>query len=70
LILPLRRRRIPELLTWLSNADAYAGDFLKHAAQAGLRADWQNYPIMRPALLALKAKYPKYAAEKFLERAP
>jgi hypothetical protein len=55
--------RDPDLFTWLSNASAHAGDFLKNIAEAGLRADPQNYPILRPTLLALKAKYPKYAEQ-------
>lgn len=50
----------PDLLTWLLNAQQYAGDFLKNAAEAGLRADQDNYPLLRPTLLELKAKYPKY----------
>lgn len=36
------------------------GGFVKTVAQAAMRADDDNYAILRPALLAFKAKYPKY----------
>ena len=52
-----------ELFDWLLNASGHgtmdaAGDFLKNLAEAGLRADRVNYPIIRPALVAMAAKYP------------
>jgi hypothetical protein len=50
----------PELFIWLMNAHTYAGDFLKALAEAGLRADPSNYSTLRPLLLEMKAKYPKY----------
>lgn len=37
-----------------------AGDFLQAFVKAVLRADHQNYPLLRPAVIALKAKFPKY----------
>jgi hypothetical protein len=40
-----------------------AGDFLKTVANAALHADAYNYPLLRPSLIALKAKYPKYRFE-------
>ena len=49
-----------ELWDWLRNARDFAGDFLKSLAEAGLRADADNYAILRPVLLQMKAKYPKY----------
>ena len=52
------------LLPWLLgivHPQSGAGSFLKSLADAALRADWENYPILRPALLELRAKYPKYA---------
>jgi hypothetical protein len=49
-----------ELYAWLNGAHAKAGDFLKAIAEAAFRADESNYAILRPALLELKAKYPKY----------
>lgn len=36
------------------------GDFLLTFAAAVCRADYSNYPLMRPTVLALKAKFPKY----------
>jgi len=36
------------------------GKFLRHLAEAALRADPENYQLMRPALLVLQLKYPKY----------
>jgi hypothetical protein len=38
---------------------APAGDFLRTLAQAALRADPSNYALLRPALLELRAKYPR-----------
>jgi hypothetical protein len=49
-----------ELYPWLNGAHTKAGDFLKAIAEAAFRADESNYAILRPALLQLKAKYPKY----------
>jgi|ERR1039458_5651319 hypothetical protein len=50
----------PELLEWMNNASLKAGGFLSSLAWAGLRADWQNYPIMRSLLLEMRKKYPEY----------
>ena len=50
----------PMLLEWLSNASEKAGGFLCSMAQAALRADWENYPTMRPMLLEMRKKYPQY----------
>ena len=58
----------PELVYWLLtivNGDrergiAPAGDFLKSLAMAALRADHENYPLLRPALLEISKRYPKY----------
>ena len=57
-----------KLFTWLLNASGHgtmdaAGDFLKNLAEAGLRADPANYPILRPALEKMAAKYPKYGGD-------
>lgn len=51
-----------ELTDWLLVVvnDGLAGDFLKFLAMAALRADHENYPILRPALLEIKKRYPKY----------
>lgn len=50
----------PELLEWLSNAKEHAGGFLHHLAEAGLRADYVNYSVIRYVLMAMRAKYPAY----------
>jgi hypothetical protein len=36
------------------------GGFLFDFAKTVCRADHENYPLLRPAIVALKAKYPKY----------
>jgi hypothetical protein len=50
----------PELLEWLANADHNGGGFVSSVARAGLVADFENYPLLRPVLLALRKKYPEY----------
>jgi hypothetical protein len=40
-----------------------AGHFLVDIVHAALHADAYNYPLLRPSLIALKAKYPKYRFE-------
>ena len=50
----------PELLEWLMNAKEKAGDFVRNLAEAGLRADWENYPMLRYVLMAMRQKYPQY----------
>lgn len=37
-----------------------SGDFLKKIVAAALHADPENYPLLRPAIIALKKKFPKY----------
>ncbi len=49
-----------ELSQWLTAALNLGGSFIKTIAQAALRADEDNYAILRPVLLQLKDKYPKY----------
>lgn len=50
----------PELLEWLSEADRNGGGFVSAIARAGLVADYDNYPLVRPLLLAMRKKYPVY----------
>jgi hypothetical protein len=50
----------PELLEWLSNAANRAGSFLQNLAWAGLRADHENYPILRPVLIEMRKRYPEH----------
>jgi len=52
----------PELLEWLANAQQRGGDFISHIARAALVADWENYPLIRFVLMALRQKYPAYEA--------
>lgn len=49
-----------ELVKWLQEARHFGGSFVKAIAEAGLRADDDNYALLRPVLLVLKDKYPKY----------
>lgn len=49
-----------ELLEWLSKANQEGGGFLSSIARAALVADFENYPLMRPMLLVLRKKYPRY----------
>jgi hypothetical protein len=58
---PTDPRLDPELTNWIFAIPRLrAGDFLRSVAEAAIRADDENYRILRPALLRLKAKYPKY----------
>lgn len=50
----------PELLEWLANANQGGGGFISAFARAALVADSQNYQLLRPVLLVLRAKYPQY----------
>ena len=46
---------------WVHNVKSMgAGDFLQAIADAASRADWENYPILRPVLLVFVEKYPNY----------
>ena len=50
-----------ELIEWVLNMERRgAGGFLITLGEAALRADHENYPLMRPLLLRLKKKYPQY----------
>jgi hypothetical protein len=49
-----------ELHPWLIDAQQSGGGFVKALAEAALRADTHNYDLLRPSLLAVAAKYPKY----------
>jgi len=50
----------PELLEWLAKANQDGGGFVSAIARAALVADWENYPLLRPLLIRLRAKYPRY----------
>jgi hypothetical protein len=44
----------PEMLEWLNKASQSGGGFISSLAWAGLRADDENYPIVRPLLLEMR----------------
>ena len=50
----------PELLEWLSKAYMEGGTFILSLARAALSADHENYPLIRPLIIAMRAKYPAY----------
>jgi hypothetical protein len=49
------------MFDWLVNAKRQGGSFISALADAALHADSENYPILRPALLVMRKKYPNYA---------
>jgi hypothetical protein len=50
----------PEMLEWLAKANQDGGGFVSAIARAGLVADFENYPLLRPLLLKLREKYRQY----------
>jgi hypothetical protein len=50
----------PELLEWLANAHRRGGSFISSLANAALRADPDNYPLLRPVIVQMRAKYQEY----------
>jgi hypothetical protein len=54
----------PELWEWLNNAHFDAGSFVSSLAKAGLLADGENYPVLRPVLEFMRAKYPQYNVKR------
>jgi hypothetical protein len=50
----------PELLEWLNNAFRRGGGFVSHFAAACLNADCDNYALIRPVLLKMRARYSAY----------
>lgn len=53
-----------ELMDWLFNGMQRGGGFIKSICEAAMRADSENYALIRPALLELKKKHPKYSEPK------
>jgi hypothetical protein len=53
-----------EVRRWIKGINqsepCHPGDFLYQFATAVCRSDDCNYPLLRPTLLALKAKFPKF----------
>jgi hypothetical protein len=58
----------PELLEWLSKAEHEGGGFISRLAGAALRADWSNYPLIRPVILIMRTKYPQYEPSDEVKR--
>lgn len=58
----------PELLEWLSKANQEGGGFVSSLARAGLVADYENYPLLRPVLLAMRKKYSQYEPSEAVKR--
>lgn len=50
----------PELLEWLGGAALQGGSFIRSLATAALVADHDNYLRLRPLLIDMRLKYPKY----------
>lgn len=51
----------PDEHYWAIEAVNRSGHFLHDIAAAALRADADNYEIIRPAIQKLMKKYPKYS---------
>jgi hypothetical protein len=58
----------PELLEWLAKANQSGGGFISALARAALVADETNYPIIRPVIVAMRAKYPAYEPTDAVKR--
>jgi hypothetical protein len=58
----------PELLEWLANAQQRGGGFVSSLAKAGLVADPENYPLIRPLILHMRAKYTEYEPSKAVKQ--
>jgi len=57
-----------ELLEWLANAHQRGGSFISSLANAALRADPENYPLIRPLVLQMREKYPEYEPSEAVKR--
>jgi len=57
-----------ELLEWLANAYQRGGGFISSLASAALRADPENYALMRPLVLRMREKYPIYEPSEEVQR--
>ena len=58
----------PELLEWLTNASLRGGGFISNLADAALRADIDNYHVIRSVLIHFRAKYPQYEPSEAVKR--
>lgn len=57
-----------ELLEWLAKASQFGGGFVSAVARAGLVADHETYPLIRPLLIEMRKKYPKYEPSDEVKR--
>ena len=60
---PILATNDPEMYGWLANVTdpaRNAGSFVLAIAGAAMRADHENYALIRQALLQLRRKYPEY----------
>lgn len=48
---------------WLNRAVRYGGSFIATFAQACFYADDENFELLRPVLVKMMEKYPKYSDE-------
>jgi hypothetical protein len=58
----------PELLEWLAKAAQEGGGFVSSIARAALVADPDNYPLVRPVVELLRAKYPRYEPSELVKQ--
>lgn len=58
----------PELLEWLAKAAQEGGGFVCAMANAALVADHENYPLVRPLILELRKKYPRYEPSELVKQ--
>ena len=49
-----------DIREWSLMAQSRGGEFVAHMGRAALCADEANFAIIRPSMLQLIAKYPKY----------
>lgn len=57
-----------ELLEWLANAAQRGGGFVSSLANAALRADPENYALIRPLILQMREKYSQYEPSDVVKR--
>jgi hypothetical protein len=61
-----------ELMGWiygiLHHEPNRSGDFLRHLAEAAVRADVESYSALRPALLIISNRFPEYECKCYAFR--
>jgi len=56
--------------SWLHNAHHYGGGFIRTFTEAAMRADAENYVVLRPCLVKFVIKYPEYAIQNLQSKLP